>query len=310
MAHRKTSKEPFFSPKVELERRSALHKSFLSMWRVDIHHALRMWEDRQVEVHASEASFNKSSAVSLCRRRMWSSLPCFFVVVVVLMGLHVFMCLRPVVLIPGRTCSTHNYLFSKTTLSCAKHVTGHYGNIGAFTMSHMCWNVGASPQMILLCSQLIATESTTSHLWGMVGIWCATCGAKCAAYQWQPRYSWQGDARCSNVTSAVTLANSLRGCEWGSRVFQGLNISSEVNVATEWVILVVLKEKPSKVGLLSRTSQRSWPCCLIRWRVTAIFVEASTTAASMKTIGGRRLRKRIGGTWCNNSTSPWRSHEW
>ena len=36
------------------DRRFALRGSLLSIGRVDTHQALRMWEDRQVEVDASE----------------------------------------------------------------------------------------------------------------------------------------------------------------------------------------------------------------------------------------------------------------
>ena len=53
--------EPLFSAKVEVERASnrrlALREALLSMWKVDIHQALRMCQDRQVEVNASGASY-------------------------------------------------------------------------------------------------------------------------------------------------------------------------------------------------------------------------------------------------------------
>ena len=61
MAWRKTSKEPFISAIVERERdinsKSALRECVLSMWRVDIHQALRMCQDRHIEVNAFKASY-------------------------------------------------------------------------------------------------------------------------------------------------------------------------------------------------------------------------------------------------------------
>ena len=57
VAWRKTVKSAKEEQERALDRRSALRGSLLSIWNVDIHQALRMCEDRQVEVEASEASY-------------------------------------------------------------------------------------------------------------------------------------------------------------------------------------------------------------------------------------------------------------
>ena len=59
VAWRKTSEESFSPAQVEQERafyrRSALTAPLLSRWRVDMHQASSMCEDRQDEVKASDA---------------------------------------------------------------------------------------------------------------------------------------------------------------------------------------------------------------------------------------------------------------
>ena len=55
-----TQRVVFFSAKEEqvqaFDRRSALCESLVSIWRVDVYQALRMCQDRKVEVDASEVT--------------------------------------------------------------------------------------------------------------------------------------------------------------------------------------------------------------------------------------------------------------
>ena len=66
---RKTLKESFLSAKVEQERafhwRSALRDSLLSIWRVDIHQALRMCQEReQIEVELLSALYGSLTGLT------------------------------------------------------------------------------------------------------------------------------------------------------------------------------------------------------------------------------------------------------
>ena len=106
-------------------KRSALRESLLSIWMVDLHEALRMCEDRQVEVSASDASYvlwtrlTTHGKLTGCEVQKWTSLRrvvvsgsegrqvrvSFPYFLLVSSGLHAFALLRPVGLPSGGTRS-------------------------------------------------------------------------------------------------------------------------------------------------------------------------------------------------------------